>query len=207
MHQHVACSVLTEFTAESYDFASRSNDFHAHDLVTSYAIFNSAVAASVGCNVTADEAGVPTAGVAAVEEAFLLDCILKDRRGNAGFGNTNHVVFIDFEDFVHTFNGDDDAAEGSNSTSCQARTSCTRNHDRIVFIAELNDFGNFFSSSRKNNDLRFFHVMGVRYFVMGIRFEFIFVRINILFADDLFELFNQLRGNFTFCHNTYLQIV
>ena len=49
--------------------------------------------------------------------------------------------------------------------------------------------------------------MGVRYFVMGIRFEFIFVRINILFADDLFELFNQLRGNFTFCHNTYLQIV
>lgn len=132
MHQHVARSVFTEFTAKRYDFAARSNDFHTHDLVTSYPIFDSAVTAGVGSNVTADEARVPTAGVAAVEEAFLLNGFLENGRGDARFGNTDHVVFVDFDDVVHAFNRDDNAAERSNSTGCKARTSSTRNHNCIV---------------------------------------------------------------------------
>ena len=128
-------------------------------------MFNSAVCRQRWLQqITAADEASPCKGVAAVEEG--LPSWTASRRTDVAFSasGTNHVVFIDFEDFVHTFNGDDDAAEGSNSTSCQARTSCTRNHDRIVFASKgLTTLETSSVVAGRTTTCGSFIVIGVRY--------------------------------------------
>ena len=184
MHQHIACSVFTEFAAELNHFAGRRNNFDTHNLITGYAVFDGTVAAGISRDVTADETGVPATGIACVKETFFINGVLKSCRCNTRFGNDHHVGFINFNNFIHPFNRDDNTAENSYGAGCKTGTGRTGNHDDVVIITEFNDFGNFFGGRRKDNYLCLFHIMRVRYFIMTVRVKFILIRIDILFTHD-----------------------
>ena len=148
MHEHITRSVFTEFTAQLYNFTRRSNDFNPHNLITRYTVLNGTVTACIGCYVTADEARVPATRIACIEEAFFIDSFLKCRRCNTRFGNNNHIFFINFDDLVHAFNGDDNAAVNSYGTGSQTGPCCTGNHDNIVVITQFYNLCHFFRCGR-----------------------------------------------------------
>ena len=88
---------------EGYDAAFRIYDFDAVYLVAGCPVFDGSVAAGIGSDIAADEARVPTAGIAGIKEILLFGGILKVRCAYARFDDGIEAFGIDFKDFIHLF--------------------------------------------------------------------------------------------------------
>ncbi|MPN04823.1 hypothetical protein SDC9_152071 [bioreactor metagenome] len=121
-------------------------------------------------------------------------------RDHAGFDDDHHVVVVDFEDLVHAFVGDDDAAEDGNRAARQAAPGPVRG-DRDEFrVRELHDLGDLLRGPRSDDDLRHVRVLFDRRLVVGERLHLFLARDDVARADDRGEPFDDFGCHLVVVH-------
>ena len=204
--QAEAGRALLQGSAEVDDFARRQDGFDGIDLMARRTIADGFIAAGVGSQVAADEAAVGTAGVAGIEQAFFVGCILDVDSADAGFDGHIHAIFIQFDDVVHPFHEQNDALISRDGATADAGTGTARRDRDVEAVGNLHDFRNFLGIRRQDNDFRRLPEGRCQAFIGFIDVQDICIGLDIFIADDSFQCVDNFSCNwivFFHCKNPF----
>ena len=201
--QRITGSHLVQALAEMGDFPCRRDDFDGIDLIPRRPIFDGPVAAGIGRPVAADTAAVAAARVAGIEQSPLAGFFLDDSRNDTGFDSHIHGVFIDFQDAVHPFCTDHDAAAAiGNGTAFQARPGPPGNEGDDNVIGQADYGRQFFCRRRQDDDIG--QTRLARPFILTVGNPFIPFGPDIFLTGNLLQCRYDFRRYLIILHDTLL---
>ena len=105
-----------------------------------------------------------------------------------------HGVLIDFDNPVHFFHVQHDAAQYGNRAVGNAGTGAAGGNRHNEFIGQLHDSGYFFRAVDPYNHFRQMHQAGVSLFVSFKAVQGFRIGLNVGFAYNFFQFFQQFSG-------------
>ena len=126
VEQGVAPGVFEVTTAELEYLARGQDDLRAEDVAARVAVADDLAAARVRREVAADEARLRAHRIAGVKEAVLRGCAAEVVGDDARLDYGDAVYRVDFEDFIHAFEREDDAASPRHGSAVEAAARAAR---------------------------------------------------------------------------------
>lgn len=122
----------------------------------------------------------------------------------AGFDDGVHGVRVDFQDPVHLFQAQDDAAQGRDGAVGHTRAGAARRDRDHVLVGQLQDRGDLFRRGGPDDDFGTVHERRVRLFVGLETLQRLFVGFDVGRADRLLQFLQDFRGHgIVLRHNGY----
>ena len=186
----VARDVLDVLAARMQHIAVREDDFKALHIVLRDAVFQSTQAARVLRDRAAEARRLDRARIGWVDEAELRDMVVDVLYDDARLDLGDEVFEIDVDDLLEAEHREDDATLQRRRARREVRARAARVDGDLVLVRELQDLRDFLRRAGTDDDIR--HVDVTRRSIIGIGVKFLFLRLNILRADDLRHFFYQL---------------
>ena len=186
----VARNVLDVLAARMQHIAVREDDFETLHIVLRDAVFQSTQAARVLCDRAAEARRLDRARIGRVDEAELCDMVVDVLHDDARLDLGDEVFEIDVDDLVEAEHREDDAALQGRRARREIRAGAARVDGDLVLVRELQDLRDFLRRAGADDDVRHVDVSGRGIVSIGIKF--LFLRLNIIRADDLRHFFYQL---------------
>ena len=201
LFQAVPGAALFQTGTQGRNLSGRRYHFYGIHLVPGGAVAYRLVAAGVGCDVAADEAAFRAAGVARVQQTFCFGGHLDIDGTRTGFGYSIHGVFVDFNNLIHFFHVQHDTAQYGNRAVGNAGACAAGRYRNHKLVGQFHDCRNFFRAVDPDHNFRQVHQAGIRLFVRFKTVQGFCIRFYICPAYNLFQFFQQFRGNgIILCH-------
>ena len=141
------------------------------------------IAAGGGSNIAADQAAFRAAGVAGIQQPLGFGSLLDIDGPGARFHYRIHGVVIDFNNLIHLFHIQHDAAQDGNRAVGNAGAGAAGGNRHNIIVSQLHNSSHFFSAVDPHDYFRQVHQAGIRFFVglkavQGFRIGFHIGRTN-----------------------------
>ena len=186
----VARNVLDVLAARMQHIAVREDDFETLHIVLRDAVLEAAQTARVLRDRAAEARRLDRARIGRVDEAELCDMVVDVLHDDARLDLGDEVFEIDVDDLVEAEHREDDAALQGRRARREIRAGAARVDGDLVLVRELQDLRDFLRRAGADDDVRHVDVSGRGIVSIGIKF--LFLRLNIIRADDLRHFFYQL---------------
>ena len=186
----VARDILDVLAARMQHIAVREDDFETLHIVLRDAVLEAAQTARVLRDRAAEARRLDRARIGRVDEAELRDMVVDVLHDDARLDLGDEVFEIDVDDLVEAEHREDDAALQRRRARREVRAGTARVDGDLVLVRELQDLRDFLRRAGADDDVR--HVDMAGRSIIGVGVKFLFLRLNILRADDLRHFFYQL---------------
>lgn len=151
-----ALAVFVAAAAGVDDGAVGEDDFEAKDVVAGDPVLEAAWAAGVGGDIAAEGAFAETGRVGGVVPAEFTDFFLEFAGDDAGLDDGDPVSGVDFEDAVHAFHGEDDAAVDGDAAADVADPAAADGDGDFVPCGESHNGADVGRGFGEDDGVRFF---------------------------------------------------
>ena len=139
--------------ADADDFAAGEDEFQRGDVVGGDAIGERVRAAGVFSDVSADGGRFLTGGIGREVEAGVFDGACYVEIYDARLDDGALVVEIEFEDAIHAREDEHEAAGAGERPSGKPGASAATEDGNVVLVCEADDFGDFGSAGREDDEV------------------------------------------------------
>ena len=120
-------------SAGAQDIAIREHDLEADDVMTRHAVLETARAAGIGRNVSADGAIIQTRWVGRIKQPLRADRRLQLAGDHTRLDDRHGVLETDFLDAVHPRERERDSPSHRHATAHVTKAGAARGHGNLVF--------------------------------------------------------------------------
>ena len=130
------------------------NNFEAEHVIARHAVFQTARAAGVGGDVSADGAIRAAGGIGGVKQSAFFDCFLQGLREDAGLNHRDEIIGVDFLDAIHVHQAKGNAAMQRHATANITKARAAGRDGKAMLIGEAQQGGNALCAARQGHGIR-----------------------------------------------------
>jgi hypothetical protein len=144
-------NILNGFAAETDFLAIGENNFHTHDVVFGYTVFEAAQSAGVFSNRTAHCSGCNSSRVRGIDQAVYGNSRVEGCNDNARLNNSGKVGCIDFKNLVHSLERENYTLLERDCAATQVRSGSAWIDRNFVRAGKVYNLLNHFSACWHND--------------------------------------------------------